>query len=177
MPLVSYVHMATCSNGCDCYVCVDVDAGPSSEDVASHLSFSADATCACASVHHTCSGSVQQLLLALQVRELSPAEAAKEDGNAAFKRGDLPAALAAYTLALEMDPALMVAANNRAMVNLRMQRFGDAESDCNLVRACMHMHMGHCRAGAPTCLDEPLKHEFSEKPIFLLQKPCCRWCA
>mmetsp|Transcript_13814 Transcript_13814/g.37338 ORF Transcript_13814/g.37338 Transcript_13814/m.37338 type:complete len:341 (+) Transcript_13814:39-1061(+) len=68
-----------------------------------------------------------------QIRELSPAEAAKEDGNAAFKRGDLPSALAAYTLALERDPAMVVAANNRALVNIRMKRFGDAESDCNMV--------------------------------------------
>jgi len=91
---------------------------------------------------------VQIPVCALQVRELSPAEAAKEDGNAAFKRGDLPAALAAYTLALEKDPALTVAANNRAMVNLRMQRFGDAESDCNLVRTRVHAHAAHCKARA-----------------------------
>lgn len=72
-------------------------------------------------------------IVSLQVRELSPAEAAKEDGNAAFKRGDLPAALAAYTLALERDPTMVVAANNRALVNIRMERFGDAESDSNMV--------------------------------------------
>ena len=34
---------------------------------------------------------------ASKVRELSPAEAFKEDGNAAFKRGDWQAAVAAYS--------------------------------------------------------------------------------
>lgn len=29
---------------------------------------------------------------------------------------------------------MVVAANNRALVNIRMQRFGDAEADCNMVR-------------------------------------------
>lgn len=67
------------------------------------------------------------------MKELSPAESAKEDGNAAFKKGDLPAALTAYTQALEKDPTMLVAANNRAMVNIRMQQFGDAEKDCNMV--------------------------------------------
>jgi hypothetical protein len=71
--------------------------------------------------------------LLFQIKELSPAESAKEDGNAAFKKGDLPAALAAYTLALERDPSMVVAANNRALVNIRMQRFGDAEKDSNTV--------------------------------------------
>lgn len=68
-----------------------------------------------------------------QIRVLSPAEAAKEDGNVAFKKGDLNGALAAYSSALEKDPTLVVAANNRALINIRMQRFGDAEADCDMV--------------------------------------------
>lgn len=76
----------------------------------------------------------------MQVQELSPADAAREEGNAAFKRGDLPAALHAYTTALREageggSKCSVAAANNRALVLLKLGRHTEAEADCNTVRA------------------------------------------
>ena len=78
-------------------------------------------------------GGVAARLWPGQVHELSPAESAKEDGNTAFKRGDLEGALAAYSRSLELDAHALQAANNRALVLLRLGRAGEAEADCNRV--------------------------------------------
>ena len=74
------------------------------------------------------------------VRELTPAEAAKDDGNAAFKPGDWDGAVAAYTQALELDPQLTAARNNRAMALLKQGRWEEAEAD-STAGGCS------CRAG------------------------------
>lgn len=65
-----------------------------------------------------------------RVRELTPAEAAKEEGNEAFKRGDWQQAVECYTRALEWSPDLPAALNNRALALLKLQRWQDAASDC-----------------------------------------------
>lgn len=67
------------------------------------------------------------------VRELSPAEAAKEEGNAAFKRGDWANAVGHYTQAVEFDPHMLPALNNRAMALLKLERWQEALEDCQTV--------------------------------------------
>ncbi|KAG2438451.1 hypothetical protein HYH02_010906 [Chlamydomonas schloesseri] len=67
------------------------------------------------------------------VRELTPAEAEKEAGNAAVKRGDLVGAVERYTAALGADPGMTAAANNRALALLRLGRHEEAEADCSRV--------------------------------------------
>lgn len=61
------------------------------------------------------------------VRELTPAEAAKDEGNNAFKRGDWRGAMEQYTRALELEPGMVAALNNRAMARLKMQQWAEAE--------------------------------------------------
>ena len=68
-----------------------------------------------------------------QVVELSPAEAAKDDGNVAFKRGDWEAAVEHYTQAIALEPTMVAALNNRAMALLKMQKWEEALADCNAV--------------------------------------------
>jgi hypothetical protein len=70
-----------------------------------------------------------------QIRELTPAEAAKEEGNAAFKKGDWAAAVAGYTRALEHEPGMVVALNNRAMALLKLEKWAEAEADAAAVLA------------------------------------------
>lgn len=65
------------------------------------------------------------------VQELSPAQSSKEDGNAAFKRGDYEQAVSHYTRALGLDPLLTAARNNRAMALINLQRYAEAEQDCS----------------------------------------------
>jgi Flp pilus assembly protein TadD len=67
------------------------------------------------------------------MQELSPAESAKEDGNAAFRCGNLEGALQAYSRVLELDAGMLLAANNRALVLLRLGQPGEAEVDLNKV--------------------------------------------
>ncbi|GAX74597.1 hypothetical protein CEUSTIGMA_g2045.t1 [Chlamydomonas eustigma] len=74
--------------------------------------------------------------LTTEVRELSPAEIEKEEGNAAFKRGDWKAAIERYTSALTLDPKLIPALNNRALAALKLGMAKEAEIDCNLVLEC-----------------------------------------
>ncbi|EFN56519.1 hypothetical protein CHLNCDRAFT_51491 [Chlorella variabilis] len=69
------------------------------------------------------------------VRELTPAEAAKDEGNNAFKRGDWRGAMEQYTRALELEPGMVAALNNRAMARLKMQQWAEAEADCSAVLA------------------------------------------
>ncbi len=68
-----------------------------------------------------------------QVRELSPAEAEKEAGNAAFKAGDWAEAARRYGAALALQPGLAAARNNRALALLRLGRHAEAEEDCTQV--------------------------------------------
>lgn len=68
------------------------------------------------------------------VRELTPAEAAKKEGNAAFKRGEWQAAVEHYSRALEHGN-LLSALNNRAMARLKLQQWDEAERDSSAVLA------------------------------------------
>ncbi|CAL5225626.1 g8481 [Coccomyxa viridis] len=66
-----------------------------------------------------------------EVTELTPAEAARESGNAAFKKGDLQKALELYTEAVEQDRSMAAAYSNRALVNLKLGQAAAAEADAN----------------------------------------------
>jgi RNA polymerase II-associated protein 3 len=68
-----------------------------------------------------------------RVRELSPAEAAKEEGNAAFQHGDWEQAIRHYDRALELQKDMLPARNNRAMALLKLQRWEEALSECEKV--------------------------------------------
>lgn len=57
-----------------------------------------------------------------RVAELSAAEVEKEAGNDEFKAGRWEAAVAHYSAAIELDPTLVVAHNNRAMAHLKLVR-------------------------------------------------------
>eukprot|EP00887_Chlorella_sp_A99_P000002 scaffold16.g2.t1 len=69
------------------------------------------------------------------VKELTPAEAAKDRGNAAFKAGDWAAAADSYGEALALDGQLTAARNNRALALLKMERWGEAQADASQVLA------------------------------------------
>lgn len=69
------------------------------------------------------------------VRELSPAEAAKDEGNKAFARGDWLAAAAQYSRALELDPSMTAALNNRALCHCKLGQWAEAEEDAGGVLA------------------------------------------
>lgn len=64
------------------------------------------------------------------VREVPPAEAEKDAGNAAFKAGDWAKAVECYGRALQHDPQLLPALNNRAMAHLKAGQYAQAEEDC-----------------------------------------------
>jgi tetratricopeptide (TPR) repeat protein len=70
-----------------------------------------------------------------RVVELSPGEAAKEEGNEAFRRGAWEAAAAAYARALELEPGMPAALNNRAQALLKLGRWAEAEADAGAVLA------------------------------------------
>jgi tetratricopeptide (TPR) repeat protein len=70
-----------------------------------------------------------------RVVELSPGEAAKEEGNEAFRRGAWEAAAAAYARALELEPEMPAALNNRAQALLKLGRWVEAEADAGAVLA------------------------------------------
>eukprot|EP00052_Salpingoeca_macrocollata_P013520 m.105603 g.105603 ORF g.105603 m.105603 type:complete len:696 (-) comp18946_c0_seq1:121-2208(-) len=69
-----------------------------------------------------------------QRRKQREAEAAiiKEKGNAAFKAGKLEEAHTLYSDALALHPSNTALLTNRALVALQLQRFSDAEQDCDL---------------------------------------------
>ncbi len=69
----------------------------------------------------------------ITVKELTPAEQAKEEGNAAFKSGDWAAAVARYSTAVALDGGLVAALNNRAMAHLKLQQWSEAAADCDAV--------------------------------------------
>ncbi|KAL1927490.1 hypothetical protein VTP01DRAFT_3727 [Rhizomucor pusillus] len=56
---------------------------------------------------------------------------AKEKGNALFQRQKFKEAIEQYTRAIELDPSCAVYFLNRAMANLKVKNFVDAEKDCN----------------------------------------------
>jgi stress-induced-phosphoprotein 1 len=55
---------------------------------------------------------------------------AKEAGNAAFKAGDFPEAIAQYSEAIKRDPENAVYWNNRATARCKIMDFGGAMTDC-----------------------------------------------
>ena len=59
------------------------------------------------------------------------AVAAKDAGNAAFKKGDYEAALVSYETAIKLEPDNAVYIANKAMVHLKMKNWEQAETDCN----------------------------------------------
>lgn len=79
----------------------------------------------------------------LQIEELSPAEAKKEEGNAAFKSGRYEEAVRCYSEAFQLDASLSVVLNNRAMALLKLQRFAEAAEDC---RAVLRSEPGNVKA-------------------------------
>ena len=68
-----------------------------------------------------------------QVRELTPAEAEKEQGNAAFAKGEWEKAAQHYSAALEAEPLMIPALTNRALMWLKLERWEEALSDCTAV--------------------------------------------
>jgi len=66
---------------------------------------------------------------AAKVHELTPAEAAKERGNVAFKSGDFSKAVAEYTELIGLVPDMAVAFSNRSMAYLKLGQFAAAEGD------------------------------------------------
>ncbi|VDN17838.1 unnamed protein product [Gongylonema pulchrum] len=65
---------------------------------------------------------------------IADAENLKDEGNAAFKRGELKEAIERYTEALELDPQKSLKATiyrNRAMVRLKMDDFEGCEYDAS----------------------------------------------
>jgi len=61
--------------------------------------------------------------------------AAKDEGVAAIGRGDLQAALEAFTRAVDLDGANVAARNNRALVHLRLGQYDLAVGDASAVLA------------------------------------------
>lgn len=66
-------------------------------------------------------------------KQLSSAEALKEQGNTALKQGNLQQAVKLYSEALEADSTLAAAYNNRALAHLKLSNLADAEADCSYV--------------------------------------------
>lgn len=61
------------------------------------------------------------------------AEEHKEDGNIAFRRGEYEEAIACYTAAHKSEPRLPIYLLNRAMAELKVNRWYEAEMDCTSV--------------------------------------------
>ena len=62
------------------------------------------------------------------------ASAAKNSGNAGnanFKKGAYEEALANYSTAIQLDPANVMYPANKAMVHLKMEKWEEAEQDCD----------------------------------------------
>ena len=63
----------------------------------------------------------------------TPAEIQKVKGNVAFKKGDWQTALDSYSAALKLNPGMLPARNNRAMVYLKLGMWEEALRDCDTV--------------------------------------------
>ena len=59
------------------------------------------------------------------------AKKAMADANAEYKKGNYSAAVELYTKARELDPAEVTYPANRANVFLKMEKWEDAEKDCD----------------------------------------------
>lgn len=64
-----------------------------------------------------------------RLRELTPAEVEKEEGNTCFARQDWTAALDHYSRAIQHDDMLLAARNNRAMTYLKLHNWEAARHD------------------------------------------------
>lgn len=106
-----------------------------------------------------------------QVVELSPAEAAKDEGNKLFAKGQWAAAADQYSRALELDPALSSAANNRAMARLKLGQWEGALQDCCKVLAAEPSNVKALlrRAAAATELHQNHQAEEDLKAALQLQ--------
>ena len=71
----------------------------------------------------------------LPPKPASPADALKEKGNAAFKKGRYDEAVRQYTNAIKKEPKTSVLYSNRAMAQLKLGDFKAAEEDCTLALA------------------------------------------
>ena len=70
-----------------------------------------------------------------QINFISSAEY-KDEGNAHFKNGTFDKAVECYTMAQSLDIANPVYPANRAMANLKLKNWKEAEEDCT--RALRH---------------------------------------
>lgn len=66
-------------------------------------------------------------------KEVAPAETAKDQGNEYFRKGEWDEAIQAYSMAIQLNPDLISAINNRAMASLKLQKYEDAIIDCTTV--------------------------------------------
>ncbi|XP_038054486.1 RNA polymerase II-associated protein 3-like [Patiria miniata] len=64
-------------------------------------------------------------------RRIQEANMEKDKGNALFKQGKYEPAVVCYTAGMEADPTNAILPANRAMANLKLERFEDAERDCD----------------------------------------------
>jgi hypothetical protein len=71
------------------------------------------------------------------------AEEYKEDGNHAFKRGEYESAVEFYTSAHKSEPRLPIYLLNRAMAELKLNRWDEAEMDCTAV---LRKHRANAKA-------------------------------
>jgi Meckel syndrome type 1 protein len=96
------------------------------------------------------------------VRNSEPqtADAWRTRGNELFKAGQWAFAKQCYGRSLTLDPSNVAALANRAMAELKLQEWAEAEEDCTAalqldpvhVKVCMHAHISmHCRLSGTAC--------------------------
>ncbi|KDD77030.1 hypothetical protein H632_c36p1 [Helicosporidium sp. ATCC 50920] len=66
-----------------------------------------------------------------EIKELTPSEAARAEGNEAAKKGDWKRAHAKYSESIELDRANLLSKNNRALACLRLELFEQAAQDAS----------------------------------------------
>ena len=59
------------------------------------------------------------------------AKAAKDEGNKEFQANNFENAINCYSEAIQLDPEEVQYPSNRAMVYLKMEKWKEAEDDCN----------------------------------------------
>lgn len=83
-------------------------------------------------------------------------EAKKEEGNAAFKAGQLDDAIALYTEALGIDDTNEAIAatllSNRATARLKLKQYTEALADCDACLALQSEHVKACVCDLLSCL-------------------------